>query len=120
MVFFFKQKTAYEMRISDLSSDVCSSDLDTGIDDEVPGGDRRSGVIGDDITTTNPFQRRAPVFVSPIERRAYLLPRDAWNARTCCNVRTALDEPITKSRIQEGIGQFPAPDRKSTRLNSSH
>src|SRR3546814_20921468 len=33
-VFFFKQKTAYEMRISDWSSDVCSSDLgrNTAID----------------------------------------------------------------------------------------
>src|SRR3546814_1249404 len=29
-VFFFKQKTAYEMRISDWSSDVCSSDLAKG------------------------------------------------------------------------------------------
>src|SRR3546814_9052423 len=29
MFFFFKQKTAYEMRISDWSSDVCSSDLVT-------------------------------------------------------------------------------------------
>src|SRR3546814_7225029 len=29
-VFFFKQKTAYEMRISDWSSDVCSSDLQCG------------------------------------------------------------------------------------------
>src|SRR3546814_17185135 len=28
--FFFKQKTAYEMRISDWSSDVCSSDLGFG------------------------------------------------------------------------------------------
>src|SRR3546814_1826410 len=28
--FFFKQKTAYEMRISDWSSDVCSSDLGPG------------------------------------------------------------------------------------------
>src|SRR3546814_2793557 len=28
-VFFFKQKTAYELRISDWSSDVCSSDLQT-------------------------------------------------------------------------------------------
>src|SRR3546814_5176053 len=27
-VYFFKQKTAYEMRISDWSSDVCSADLD--------------------------------------------------------------------------------------------
>src|SRR3546814_5256807 len=30
--FFFKQKTAYEMRISDWSSDVCSSDLRPGAD----------------------------------------------------------------------------------------
>src|SRR3546814_9580560 len=29
--FFFKQKTAYEMRISDWSSDVCSSDLDRAL-----------------------------------------------------------------------------------------
>src|SRR3546814_2105138 len=29
--FFFKQKTAYEMRISDWSSDVCSSDLRTRV-----------------------------------------------------------------------------------------
>src|SRR3546814_4217225 len=29
LFFFFKQKTAYEMRISDWSSDVCSSDLDS-------------------------------------------------------------------------------------------
>src|SRR3546814_8217966 len=36
MFFFFKQKTAYEMRISDWSSDVCSSDL---FGDEHPGGD---------------------------------------------------------------------------------
>src|SRR3546814_15530196 len=30
VLFFFKQKTAYEMRISDWSSDVCSSDLPVG------------------------------------------------------------------------------------------
>src|SRR3546814_3412076 len=30
LFFFFKQKTAYEMRISDWSSDVCSSDLQIG------------------------------------------------------------------------------------------
>src|SRR3546814_6804406 len=36
--FFFKQKTAYEMRISDWSSDVCSSDLPAP-----PLADRREG-----------------------------------------------------------------------------
>src|SRR3546814_10516626 len=35
--FFFKQKTAYEMRISDWSSDVCSSDL---IDEIAGNGER--------------------------------------------------------------------------------
>src|SRR3546814_10643005 len=39
-VFFFKQKTAYEMRISDWSSDVCSSDLVEA------AGDRRPQRIG--------------------------------------------------------------------------
>src|SRR3546814_10340789 len=34
--FFFKQKTAYEMRISDWSSDVCSSDLVRIVPDENP------------------------------------------------------------------------------------
>src|SRR3546814_9374051 len=43
-VFFFKQKTAYEMRISDWSSDVCSSDL------ELPGFfEGHKGVIRLDI-----------------------------------------------------------------------
>src|SRR3546814_5863888 len=36
--FFFKQKTAYEMRISDWSSDVCSSDL---LDRLADGHERR-------------------------------------------------------------------------------
>src|SRR3546814_5240286 len=43
LVFFFEQKTAYEMRISDWSSDVCSSDLPpktvmTDNEDEVTRG----------------------------------------------------------------------------------
>src|SRR3546814_18034007 len=33
-MFFFKQKTAYEMRISDWSSDVCSSDLSDAVNDD--------------------------------------------------------------------------------------
>src|SRR3546814_16755917 len=38
LIFLFKQKTAYEMRISDWSSDVCSSDLASG--DRVPSACR--------------------------------------------------------------------------------
>src|SRR3546814_1761223 len=42
--FFFKQKTAYEVRISDWSSDVCSSDLHA----QAPGvrGVARAGLTG--------------------------------------------------------------------------
>src|SRR3546814_14725868 len=45
LVFFFKQKTAYEMRISDWSSDVCSSDLTGGARQDHRHADRgfRSG-----------------------------------------------------------------------------
>src|SRR3546814_9807632 len=62
MFFFFKQKTAYEMRISDWSSDVCSSDL---VGPVVP--DRARGklhavahdvvLIGEDVERVFRFQR---------------------------------------------------------------
>src|SRR3546814_2853475 len=42
MIFFFKQKTAYEMRISDWSSDVCSSDLSSS---EETADYQRSAVV---------------------------------------------------------------------------
>src|SRR3546814_16636525 len=43
--FFFKQKTAYEMRISDWSSDVCSSDLRTVARRRVEHGTAGRGVL---------------------------------------------------------------------------
>src|SRR3546814_8214932 len=54
--FFFKQKTAYEMRISDWSSDVCSSDLATRIVIRAIG-DVEPGQSGVDIYTLQKFQR---------------------------------------------------------------
>src|SRR3546814_6540947 len=46
LFFFFKQKTAYEMRISDWSSDVCSSDLDLGAHAEGEVDERLAVVAG--------------------------------------------------------------------------
>src|SRR3546814_7005249 len=43
LFFFFKQKTAYEMRISDWSSDVCSSDLGAGQETQGIGAAGRLG-----------------------------------------------------------------------------
>src|SRR3546814_5857566 len=45
-LFFFKQKTAYEMRISDWSSDVCSSDLHAAQPAGVDEGHAAAGRFG--------------------------------------------------------------------------
>src|SRR3546814_1565037 len=57
--FFFKQKTAYEMRISDWSSDVCSSDLrrDRRGDGRGRVGDEAGRLGGGDMFQ-NDLQRR--------------------------------------------------------------
>src|SRR3546814_8837382 len=48
----FKQKTAYDMRISDWSSDVCSSDLE-------PGDDQRVGEVDEERAHQRRDQERA-------------------------------------------------------------
>src|SRR3546814_4792891 len=50
LFFFFKQKTAYEMRISDWSSDVCSSDL--AASRGVSGVDEMSSYVGEGNSRT--------------------------------------------------------------------
>src|SRR3546814_2659748 len=56
LFFFFKPKTAYELRISDWSSDVCSSDLEVAAADVEPVGFRDAidprRTIGDDRERT--------------------------------------------------------------------
>src|SRR3546814_11053627 len=59
-VFFFKQKTAYELRISDWSSDVCSSDLlaaDLGERVVHPGivVERHCAAIGREVVGAQPI-----------------------------------------------------------------
>src|SRR3546814_1818637 len=58
--FFFKQKTAYEMRISDWSSDVCSSDLPATAMSTAPADDD-----ADRAAYTPPL---GAVFSSPLDR----------------------------------------------------
>src|SRR3546814_9090953 len=62
MFFFFKQKTAYEMRISDWSSDVCSSDLH---DD---GGESERLDFLDDLLDL-PHDHRRQAFVGLVEQQ---------------------------------------------------
>src|SRR3546814_3411929 len=93
--FFFKQKTAYEMRISDWSSDVCSSDLDPQC---LRQPLRR--IIGRADRAHNP---RIDQFGKGAEHFAQR------------HVRVVLVREIEV----DDVGTEPV-DRKSTRLNSSH
>src|SRR3546814_9165752 len=55
--FFFKQKRAYEMRISDWSSDVCSSDLAAGIP-QIRGAAEEVMRLEPDLVLGGTFTRR--------------------------------------------------------------
>src|SRR3546814_19434009 len=89
-VFLFKQKTAYEMRISDWSSDVCSSDLNAVIGN------------GSDDRATNPALRwAAPVLavaVLPLAGIAYYsmhlrVIQYGWTPERIWGVIAALNAP---------------------------
>src|SRR3546814_1308339 len=56
--FFFKQKTAYEMRISDWSSDVCSSDLEVKLEN-ASDGTLRAVISAERTETLDLLQRDA-------------------------------------------------------------
>src|SRR3546814_13057534 len=74
--FFFKQKTAYEMRISDWSSDVCSSDLRA----EDGAVARRTRGRGRDVPEARSARRSARDRSAPLGQGAARFSR-AGNAR---------------------------------------
>src|SRR3546814_7699676 len=66
--FFFKQKTAYEMRISDWSSDVCSSDL-TSDGSTVIAASSWSGRAAGAVASQEPAEAAVPVTAGRSEER---------------------------------------------------
>src|SRR3546814_1943054 len=89
--FFFKQKTAYEMRISDWSSDVCSSDLTLRL---------------------NAAHISTEIVLLPIVTRFLA-------ANPGVSVEIVIDNSLS-DMVSEGFDAGVRLDRKSTRLNSSH
>src|SRR3546814_8658846 len=79
MFFFFKQKTAYEMRISDWSSDVCSSDLELGAALQSAQARRVGrGDVDHQVVGHRPQRRRAQHIVADrVDRIAVLAEIDA-------------------------------------------
>src|SRR3546814_5167621 len=79
MFFFFKQKTAYEMRISDWSSDVCSSDLlaDSHAGAVVMRDEDAAGYAGTALIARDPysaFARMSALFEPQAQRVAGIHP----------------------------------------------
>src|SRR3546814_6666932 len=111
-IFFFKQKAAYEMRISDWSSDVCSSDLLARLDQQVVHGlvaelaviqTALAGHILEHIAAG--IDPARPARLGQLEvaaRHGRLQGRELHGPQAYVEAR------------------FAAQDRKSTRLNSSH
>src|SRR3546814_4029653 len=126
LFFFFKQKTAYEMRISDWSSDVCSSDLFSP---------RRRTISAVELDMRGSFASR-PARRLSLERRIAGRPsspcRDEHQMFVVRPADSRLGQKKGKSSTLQnfpegssGTGPIRLPrrrwlDRKSTRLNSSH
>src|SRR3546814_12991875 len=86
MFFFFKQKTAYEMRISDWSSDVCSSDLgSTGL--------QGAGQLRIEVAVLLIAQQKAAFVVEPDEAIGHALDRFDQQRTRACRLPLAVEEP---------------------------
>src|SRR3546814_9881728 len=96
LFFFFKQKTAYEMRISDWSSDVCSSDLAQGPERLDHGAQPRLVIAEREIGAAD----RA--------REQHVADQRQLRGR------------VMEDDVAGGVAGRVIGDRKSTSLNSSH
>src|SRR3546814_8638535 len=108
-LFFFKQKTAYEMRISDWSSDVCSSDLSPDVHRAEAAADQGRELHGD-ADLREGRQRRGQL---QGERDRLRRHRPPLTARAATRPRTAL--PLAPDARR--AGRFPrrraVPDGRS-------
>src|SRR3546814_10577835 len=127
-VFFVKQKTAYEMRISDWSSDVCSSDLTTAFFYRNPVTNSLFTSVPLTQTPGGPRFTFRTIFPGGFAPDFHATIRDA---SLVSGLRGSLAGDLTydvsssygQNNVSYSISNTVNPslgDRKSTRLNSSH
>src|SRR3546814_3140446 len=120
-IFFFKQKTAYDMRISDWSSDVCSSDLDL-YDTLVQG---HAAGMREEIDALEHWALKMQAINRHLfedlgyagDHDQYYDPRNSYLNEVFERRR---GNPISLAMVQMEVARRLGVDRKSTRLNSSH
>src|SRR3546814_8035692 len=129
--FFFKQKTAYEMRISDWSSDVCSSDLFQKTGEEkltdVEVGAKTDFRLGNgrgrfNIAAFYTSYKNALQFLNAQNvGLPFTTPDQPTNGSVAANIA---DLEIWGIELETSVSPVRdvtvSLDRKSTRLNSSH
>src|SRR3546814_4094066 len=129
--FFFKQKTAYEMRISYWSSDVCSSDLDVFISNTPYEG---GGTHLSDVVILVPVFDDETLIAWTVNKAHWTEVGGAQPGSVSTNAVDIYQEglrftflklydrgAINQSLVQLIRDNVRLPeDRKSTRLNSSH
>src|SRR3546814_3750677 len=128
-IFFFKQKTAYEMRISDWSSDVCSSDLQELLDQiavrtmkfdaiETGGaGIARAGPVGlDEIGDLRGFEsaRRLERDLAPgrVEMIAGRGNRRRCDGERASRLETRMRDAADMPKLEEDGAAFRMEDRQ--------
>src|SRR3546814_14032952 len=130
LFFFCKQKTAYEMRISDWSSDVCSSDL------RDPGGGGQPPVLSAGVPSASADRRTTPSRTSTATalrdcpRHGPPTHRPSLNSKVApCTAQTSnpsfvrRNSPGAQSRRRPACGPVlrlarPAPPSRCPRTNS--
>src|SRR3546814_2156799 len=140
--FFFKQKTAYEMRISDWSSDVCSSDLSRAVKSRfaffirAPAQSVEFGYSSMEIPAPSRAFTKAPPLRGTItvpgdksiSHRALMLSALAVGESRVEGLLEGEDVTATAEAMRamgadihrHAQGVWHIEDRKRTRLNSSH
>src|SRR3546814_9259584 len=130
--FFFKQKTAYEMRISDWSSDVCSSDLLEGkgvhvvtVNDYLASRDcdwmgrvyRFLGLTTGVIVPNLREDERRQAYAADI---TYATNNELGFDYLRDNMKYERGQMVQRPFNFAIVDEVDSIDRKSTRLNSSH
>src|SRR3546814_4422645 len=120
-VFFFKQKTAYEMRIRYWSSDVCSSDLLNG-KLAFTARSRGGSALAAALVGTVPARNMATAAARRIRRKARADPRYAISAKhkRCAAPGSPAWREAHNVFCEAGWSRRSKADRKSKRMNSSH
>src|SRR3546814_10532331 len=124
LFFFFKQKTAYEMRISDWSSDVCSSDLATSFIGKITCHyDYHSYYRVQEESRSCPIPQPSssePATPPAARSPAPLPPRASSPASTAGHATPSSSKPSRSRSATRGIRRTPSPPTRATKRSEEH